>query len=117
MPALNIIATQLTVLNSGFSSSRPSGIRPWRLNASQSANRTKQVAEMMNNQPRLLTTQFRIVDMVDSKLSGQIRPQPRMSDHARRRHTEHDRVGDRAAGMQRAFGVGFAVIGRGRHEK
>ena len=35
MPALNIIATQDTVLNSGSSSSRPSGIRPYRPAASQ----------------------------------------------------------------------------------
>ena len=35
MPALNIIATQDTVRNSGCSSSRPSGIRPYRPAASQ----------------------------------------------------------------------------------
>src|SRR5689334_24346577 len=47
MPALNIIATQLTVLNSGFSPSRPSGILPYLLNASHAANNTKHVADAM----------------------------------------------------------------------
>jgi hypothetical protein len=36
IPALNIIATQETVRNSGCSSSAPSGIRPYRPAASQS---------------------------------------------------------------------------------
>ena len=41
MPALNIIAIQETVLNSGFSSSLPSGMLPNRPTASQSTKTTK----------------------------------------------------------------------------
>ena len=33
----------------------------------------------MNSHPRLLTTQFRIDDIVDPNGVGQIRPQPRMA--------------------------------------
>ena len=61
MPALNIIAIQLTVLNSGFSPSLPSGIFPYRLSASHSAKITNPVAEKMNSQP---TLRFDVVSIV-----------------------------------------------------
>jgi hypothetical protein len=51
IPALNIIATHETVRNSGCSPSRPSGILPYRLNASHSANTTKPLAASTNAQP------------------------------------------------------------------
>ena len=79
MPALNIIAIQLTVWKSGFSPSWPSGIRPYLLKANQNANSTKQVAEMMKSHPRLVTTQFRIVVIVPLKPVGVARPQARIA--------------------------------------
>ena len=51
MPALNIIAIQETVRNSGASSSWPSGMRPYRLTASHSAKTTKPLAASTNAQP------------------------------------------------------------------
>ena len=51
MPALNIIAIHDTVRNSGASSSRPSGIRPYLLIASQSAKTTKPLAARTKAQP------------------------------------------------------------------
>jgi hypothetical protein len=51
MPALNIMAIQETVRNSGFSLSAPSGIRPYRLIASPIANTTKPLATSTNAQP------------------------------------------------------------------
>ena len=57
MPALNIIATQETVLNSGSSSSRPSGMLPNRLSASQSTNTTKPLEVSTNSQPVLAIVQ------------------------------------------------------------
>ena len=51
MPALNIIAIHETVRNSGASSSRPSGIRPYLLIASHSAKTTKPLAASTNAQP------------------------------------------------------------------
>ena len=59
MPAENIIAIQETVLNSGSSSSRPSGIRPNLLAASQMTKSTKPDATSENSQPMLCTTQPR----------------------------------------------------------
>ena len=57
MPALNIIAIQDTVRNSGFSPSSPSGIRPYRLKARNSAKMTKPVAASTKPQPVLVTSQ------------------------------------------------------------
>ncbi len=55
MPALNIIATQDTVLNSGSSSSPPSGMLPNRPAPSQITNTTKAEATSTNSQPVLCT--------------------------------------------------------------
>ena len=57
MPALNIIAIHETVRNSGSSSSRPSGMRPYRLNASHSEKNTNPVADRTNSQPTLASSQ------------------------------------------------------------
>ena len=51
MPALNIMAIQDTVRNSGRSLSRPRGMRPYLLTASQMANRTKVLAARTKAQP------------------------------------------------------------------
>ena len=56
MPALNIMAIHEVVRNSGGSSSRPSGILPKRLNASQSANTTNALADSTNAQPPAVIT-------------------------------------------------------------
>ena len=77
MPALNIIAIQLTVRYSGLSPSLPSGMRPYLLRASQIAKMTKPVAVRMNSQPRLLVIQSRTVDETDARLWGLTRPQIR----------------------------------------
>ncbi|MCY1383205.1 hypothetical protein D9M69_713080 [compost metagenome] len=58
MPALNIMATQETVRNSGASPSRPSGILPYRLAASQSTKMTKKVEVRTKNQPKWTITQL-----------------------------------------------------------
>ncbi len=58
MPALNIIATQDTPLNSGSSSSRPSGMDPYRPIASHRVNTTNPPeAVSTNSQPVLSITQ------------------------------------------------------------
>ena len=57
MPALNIIAIQETVLNSGSSSSPPSGMLPNRPAASQITKATKPEASTTNSQPMLCTVQ------------------------------------------------------------
>jgi hypothetical protein len=75
MPALNIIATQETVRNSGASSSRPSGIRPYRLAASQSTKTTNVEASSTNSQPRLVSTHSRAVELADPRPSGVAKPQ------------------------------------------
>ena len=75
MPALNIIAIQLTVLYSGFSPSRPSGILPYLLTARKMANSTKKVADRMNTQPRLSVIQARRSCVLVFRLSLSSRPQ------------------------------------------
>ena len=60
MPALNIIATQDTVRNSGSSPSLPRVMRPYLLIASQIAKITKAEADSTKAQPRLSMTQFSI---------------------------------------------------------
>src|SRR3712207_2558058 len=75
MPALNIIATQETVRNSGASSSRPRGIRPYLPAASQSTKRTKAEARSTNSQPRLVSTHSRAVALADPRPSGVAKPQ------------------------------------------
>jgi hypothetical protein len=59
MPALNIIAIQETVLNSGSSSSLPSGMVPKRPAASQITKATKAEARVTTSQPMLVTVQHR----------------------------------------------------------
>src|SRR3954471_24761593 len=75
MPALNIIATQEMVRNSGASSSRPSGIRPYRPAASQSTKTTNVEASSTNSQPRLVSTHSRAVALGDPTPSGVAKPQ------------------------------------------
>src|SRR6478735_2750669 len=57
MPAENIIATQETVLNSGSSSSRPSGMLPYLLIASHSTKTTKALEVVTNSQPAFVIVQ------------------------------------------------------------
>ena len=58
MPALNIIAIHETVLNSGSSSSRPSGMLPNRLTASQQHEDARTPAtSTTNSQPVLSIVQ------------------------------------------------------------
>jgi hypothetical protein len=59
MPALNIIAIQDTVRNSGSSSSRPSGMAPNRLNASHSTKITNADDVTTNSQPVFSMVQVR----------------------------------------------------------
>src|SRR3712207_2103243 len=75
MPALNIIATQDTVRNSGSSSSRPSGMRPYRPAASQTTNTTKAEASSTNSQPRLVSTHSRAVPLAEPRPCGLAKPQ------------------------------------------
>src|SRR4051794_4157218 len=75
IPALNIIATQETVRNSGASPSRPSGIRPYRLAASHSTYSTKAEARTTNSQPRLVSIQVSALPLVLPRLVGARRPQ------------------------------------------
>ena len=58
IPALNIIATQDTVRNSGRSSSVPSRIRPKRLKARTIANTRKTAVASTNTQPKVAITQL-----------------------------------------------------------
>ena len=57
MPALNIMAIQETVRNSGSSSSPPSGIRPYLLAASHDTKITKNDVVRTKNQPEFVMTQ------------------------------------------------------------
>src|SRR3954454_8204295 len=75
MPALNIIATQETVRNSGASSSRPSGIRPYLLAASHSTYSTKPEASVTNSQPRLASIQVSAVELALPRFVGAAKPQ------------------------------------------
>ena len=61
MPALNIMAIHETVLNSGSSSSRPSGMAPKRPSASHSTKTTKPDAVRMNSQPVLAMIHVSVV--------------------------------------------------------
>src|SRR3712207_5817613 len=75
MPALNIIATHETVRNSGSSSSRPSGIRPYLPAASQITRRTNAEASSTNSQPRLVSTHSRAVPLAEPRPCGLAKPQ------------------------------------------
>lgn len=74
IPALNIIAIQETVRNSGFSPSAPSGILPYLLAASQITYTTKTVAISTNNQPVLLITQVCAFPAAVAKLVRSMMP-------------------------------------------
>lgn len=74
MPALNIIAIQDTVRNSGSSPSLPSVIRPYLLTANQIAKITNPEAESTKAQPPLSITQFSID--VDTFLSDSVEVAP-----------------------------------------
>ena len=75
MPALNIIAIQEMVRNSGRSSSRPSGIRPYLLAASQITYTTNADASSTNSQPRLPVTQPRTEPLTEPRPVGVAKPQ------------------------------------------
>src|SRR5688500_1444324 len=75
MPALNIIAIQEMVRNSGRSSSRPSGIRPYLPAASQITYTTNADASSTNSQPRLPVTQPRTEPLTVPRPVGVTKPQ------------------------------------------
>ena len=75
MPAENIIAIQETVLNSGSSSSRPSGMRPNLPAASQMTNSTNPLATSANSQPMLCTTQPRPAVEAELRVEVLVNPQ------------------------------------------
>ena len=77
MPALNIIAIQETVLNSGSSSSLPSGMLPNRPAASQITKATKPEASTTNSQPMLCTVQSSEVDEAEASDLVLRKPQQR----------------------------------------
>ena len=77
MPALNIIATQETVRNSGRSSSRPSGMRPYLLTANQMAKTTKALAARTKAQPPAAMTPLNT--LVATALSDRLLTRPQTS--------------------------------------
>ncbi len=105
MPALNIMATQETVLNSGSSPSWPRVIFPYRLMASQSAKTTKPVAVSMKNQPPLC---IRPLSMSVETFSSESVATPPQTTKARVRtavtpNTTRSVCGDRPAGSGAAM--------------
>ena len=79
MPAANIMAIQLTVENSGFSSSPPRRMCPNFESATPKMKNTKTVPARTNSQPVLSTTQLSADEAKFAKLSGQIRPHATMA--------------------------------------
>src|ERR671916_1442193 len=75
IPALNIIAIHEMVRNSGRSSSRPSGMRPYLPAASQMTKTTNDDASSTNSQPRLPVTQPRIEPLTVPRPVGVTKPQ------------------------------------------
>src|SRR4028119_1317688 len=75
MPALNIIAIHEIVRNSGRSASRPSGIRPYLLAASQITKTTKADARSTNSHPRLPVIQPRTEPLTVPRPVGAAKPQ------------------------------------------
>src|SRR3954449_9645881 len=75
MPALNIIAIQEMVRNSGASSSRPSGMRPYLLAASHRTKTTKAEARVTNSQPRLASIHVSAVPLAEPSPLGLRNPQ------------------------------------------
>src|SRR3712207_3161160 len=75
IPALNIIAIHEMARNSGLSSSRPSGIRPYFPAASQITNTTNAEASSTNIQPRLPVIQPRTEPRTVPRPVGVAKPQ------------------------------------------
>ncbi|GAB3355493.1 hypothetical protein GCM10027300_23950 [Modestobacter lapidis] len=75
IPALNIIAIQETVRNSGRSPSRPSGMRPYLLAATQITKMTNPDARTTNSQPRFSSTQASALPLVLPRFPGAMKPQ------------------------------------------
>ena len=86
MPALNIIATHDTVRNSGPSSSRPSGMLPNLLTASQITKTTNALAVSTNSQPVLVMTH--VSDLSDAVAEA------RLADETPDDEGDRDRCGD-----------------------
>ena len=97
MPALNIIATQETVLNSGSSSSPPSGMLPKRPAASQMTKATNAEASTTNSQPMLRTVQSSAVPDAVPRLLVSRKPQATNADGQGGRDAEDDLVDAAAA--------------------
>ena len=74
IPAANSIAAQDSVEYSGFSSSGPSGMRPYLENASTSSTKNSTTAIMVNTQPRLVMIQSSAVDDTSKTCSGASTP-------------------------------------------
>ena len=79
MPAANIMAIQLTVENSGFSSSPPRRMCPNFDRATPKMKKMKTVPASTNSQPVFSTTQPSAVDAKFAKLSGHARPHTTMA--------------------------------------
>src|SRR5512144_64077 len=77
MPALNIIAIQETVRNSGSSSSLPSGMVPKRPAASQITKATNAEATVTNSQPMFVTVQDSASEDAEPRLRVSAKPQTR----------------------------------------
>ena len=77
IPALNIIAIQDTVRNSGSSPSRPSVMLPNRLRASHSTNTTNALDVSTNSQPVFVITQVSDLPETSARLLVLAKPQTR----------------------------------------
>ncbi len=75
MPVANIIEIQETVLNSGFSPSLPSGMRPKFFEASTITKTANTEAAMTNSQPVLVITQSSALPATAPRPSGETNPQ------------------------------------------
>ena len=85
MPALNIIATHETVRNSGSSSSRPSGMSPKRLSASQITKTTNALEVSTKSQPVLSITHVSALPEAVARLLGADEAPHQEGDRDRRR--------------------------------
>ncbi|GAA3116604.1 hypothetical protein GCM10020001_040380 [Nonomuraea salmonea] len=112
MPALNIIATQDTVLNSGSSSSPPSVMRPYLLKATHSTNTTSPEATSTNAQPRLCMVA--LSSLLDTPCSEPVATAPQtMKTRVRTAATPNTTQsvrGGRAASRPSELGMGTPVI-------
>ncbi len=75
MPVANIIAIHEEVLNCGFSSSLPRGIRPNLLTATTMTKIVKIVAAMTKSHPKLSITPVSRVPATEPRDSGETNPQ------------------------------------------